>query len=101
MANGIMSSALRDRSCKCYLLTLPNQAQWLDSGEMDERIYDFESGGFVDNEGNGIRGRQNGLVQCNDVFAHAQPQSLDSRVEMNKVLLENRMRSSFEIPFLT
>jgi len=39
------------------------QGRWLDSGEMDERVYDYNSGLFVPNAGRAINGRTNGAIQ--------------------------------------
>jgi hypothetical protein len=86
------------------MLTYPTRGhhtRWLDSGEMDERQFDYESGTFRTNEIHGIRKRQSGVIQCENMYSPGQPRSLDFRVAVNKTPLNERMRSAYDIPFVS
>ena len=87
------------------MLTYPlrgHHTLWLDSGEMDERQFDFETGTFQANTETGITGRQSGVIQCDNVFTPGQPASLDFHVAVNKGHLMSgcalRMRSHLCLP---
>jgi len=84
------------------LLTYPlrtHQARWLDSGEMDQRVFDCITGLFFDNP-NGVAGRQLGVLQSDDLYAENAFARLEFQVAVNKTLLEYRHKSSYSIPFV-
>ena len=77
-----------------------HQTRWLDSGEMDESIYAFDFQAFVPNSNQkALVGRSCGVLQpsqkklTNDL-------NLEFQVAVNKVLLQQRNRSAFTIPYL-
>ena len=77
-------------------------ARWIDSGEMDELIYDSESKGFVPNPDRPIPGRDCGVIQPSQskpIDDKGVP-DLEFQVSVNKTLLQQRNRSAFTIPYL-
>jgi hypothetical protein len=84
------------------LLTYPlrtHQARWLDSAELDELEYDFATAAFHPNE-RGIRGRQLGVLHCEDFYQKARDLKLEFQVAVNKTLLKDRHGSAYTIPFV-
>jgi hypothetical protein len=84
------------------LLTYPlrtHQARWLDSAELDEMFYEFEAKLFQRNE-HGIKGRQLGVLQCEDFYRDTSHLKLEFQVAVNKSLLKERHRSAYTIPFV-
>ena len=78
-----------------------HQARWLDSGEMDEEIYDFKSRTFSKNV-HGLAGRASGVLQPAQSCPVVQEDTkLEFQVAVNKSLLEKRHRSAFTIPYVS
>lgn len=77
-----------------------HQARWLDSGEMDEQVYDFKSNAFVPNSEGGINGRRSGVILPADNPSSSLDVQIDFQVAVNKTTIDKRMRSSYTIPFL-
>lgn len=77
-----------------------HQTRWLDSGEMDEQVYDFRSNSFVPNTEGGISGRRSGVILAADNPATSPDVQIDFQVAVNKTTVDKRMRSSYTIPFL-
>jgi hypothetical protein len=76
-----------------------HQARWLDSGELDEDRYDFKTKQFVNNQA-GESGRKSGVIQPLDgrsIIPSDLP--LEFQIPINKVLLRQRNRSEFIIPY--
>jgi hypothetical protein len=75
-----------------------HQVRWLDSCEMDEEIYDFETNRFLPNLERGMKGRRSGVIQA--AKDSSTEIMLDFQVAVNKTIVTERMRSSYTIPFL-
>jgi hypothetical protein len=77
------------------------QALWLDSGEQDEFVLDFDSRKFIPNpSGRGIKGRAMGFLQPATDESEIQEFKLDFHVAVNKTFLAKRRRSSFTIHYV-
>lgn len=79
-----------------------HQTRWLDSGEMDEMCFDFNSGTFEPNTEKNVRRRTYGVIQpaSPDSMMAAENNNLEFLVATNKTSLESRHKSSYTISYL-
>jgi hypothetical protein len=78
-----------------------HQTRWLDSGEMDDEVFELDGRRFVENGPEKVPGRHFGVIRkAEETSAEAAEVPLDFQVAVNKTTISERAASSYLIPFL-